>query len=232
MGDNRIQTFDEMLLDWKGISQDELIGDIDAWKRCFHEFVERQQQLRASGQWISGPSDLLGVIGKSRRETYHSAVLAWLLDPGAPHGLSTRFLEAILKECRPKAAIGAESLASTVTECEVARSKSRADIVVWSRDVTIVVEAKVDHVERPEQCDDLYADFREEQDALFVFLTPDGRKPKTATHEAADEFCTLSFRTIRSILHDTCENAGSDAAGSLGWHSVLSYLRTLEVEFP
>lgn len=45
--------------------------------------------LRASGRWISGPTAMLEIIGRTRSEAPHEKLIAWLLDPLATHGLGS-----------------------------------------------------------------------------------------------------------------------------------------------
>ena len=54
--------------------------------------VAIQRELEERGRWVSGPSDLLSVIGRSGDELTHSAMLAWLLAPSATHGFGSRQL--------------------------------------------------------------------------------------------------------------------------------------------
>ena len=144
--------FDRMTSDWRSIRASGTARSLAGWTTTFDQYIADQLELRDRGQWYSGPSDLLSVIGQSRRETFHCALLAWLMEPGAPHGLGTRYLVEVLKSCFSGVNWDAESLEGTATECEVVRPNSRADIVLWLGDWTVVFEAKVDHVERSRQC--------------------------------------------------------------------------------
>ena len=113
-----------------------------------------------SGEWIIGRPDLLGIIGRSRRELDHCAVIAWLLDPRGAHGLRTHFLEELLRKAFPKAPdFPPDDLALAWTETEVTRSTSRADIVVYLPEAIVVIEAKIDADEQDEQCDRLVGDW-------------------------------------------------------------------------
>ena len=65
---------------------------------------------------------------------------------------------------------------------------------MWGRNLTLIIENKVDAPEQPDQCDDLYENYKDEIEPLFLFLTPDGRPPFTATTPAAQRaFKTLSW---------------------------------------
>ena len=53
------------------------------------------------------------------------------------------------------------------------RNDREADLVVWGRNFTLVIENKVDALEQPSQCDDLFENFKNEKKPLFLFLTPE-----------------------------------------------------------
>lgn len=207
---------------------------VEAWEDRLATMRARMDELWRAGQWVSGPADLLGVIDRSRHETYHSAILAWLLDPGAPHGLFTTFLESMLRRLWPETSFDASALRGATTQTEVARERCRADIVVQAAGMTIIVEVKVDADERGEQCNDYFRVFSpESRDARFAFLTPDGRAPSTATDEdAANVFRRWSFRQIRDDLRALLADPARATDPAKGLYAVRTYLETLEVEFP
>src|SRR6266540_3645693 len=70
---------------------------IPAWEEDIEQLVAEQTALMNDGRWVGGPDDLLSIIGCSRRETYHSAILAWLLNPYGRHGLGTVLLAKLLQ---------------------------------------------------------------------------------------------------------------------------------------
>ena len=172
---------------------------VSEWETRVHELKADQRAIAAAGHWVRGPSDLLSVIGRERRETYHSKVLAWLMDPLAPHGLGSTFLGAFLVACDPSWELHG-TLHDVHIRCEEARPSCRADIVVWTDEFTLVVENKIDAAEGTDQCDRIYADFKDEPDPRFVFLSPSGRLPLTATGEARAHFRTVSYRTLTRDL--------------------------------
>lgn len=202
--------------------------DVDAWARAFGAIAREEQQLRAEGRWVHGRDDMFGVLGIERAEVRHSAIIAWLLDPCARHGLGTAFLERVLRRAFPDLVFG--DLDGARPTCEVTRGDCRADIVVWMNDATVVFENKVDAEESPQQCDILYERFIENVGARFVFLSPSGRKPATASGEAADAFAAMSFADVRAALDESLK--GPRATGSpWGRRAAEDYLRTLGREF-
>lgn len=201
---------------------------VATWLAALEAIRDEYHALRQAGRWTSGPTDLLSIIGRSRWETYHSALLAWLLDPNMQHGLGTRFLEALVSRCFPDEAFG--TLSDAWSQCEVQCGGGQVDIVVWSSALTLVIENKVDALETLGQCDIYFAAFGEEPDARFVFLTPSGSRPQTATGDAAQAFRTLSYRAVKedlqTVLAETAELPPAPARDV-----ALQYLRTLEREF-
>ena len=136
----------------------------------------------------------------------------------------------LLVSCFPGVTFTDEGLRVGVAECEVPKARSRADIVFTSSEITLVIEVKVNARERENQCDDLYSDYYDKPRPYFVFLTPDGKKPVSATGEACKEFATLSFRRIHDDLWDLVNNGQNDEP-SEGLHTIYTYLSTLRKEF-
>ena len=112
------------------------------------------------------------------------------------------------------------------------RNDREADLVVWGEDFTLVIENKVDATEQPRQCDDLYANFKNEKAPTFLFLTPDGRKPRTATSpDALRAFRTLSWPEVRTMIETALNESRPVPAGALAVEVVRNYLRTLQEQF-
>jgi hypothetical protein len=147
------------------------------------------------------------------------------MDPSGRHGLGTSLLEEILHLVFPDALVTAERLLGAAPECEVARPRSRADIVVWCPELTLVFEAKIDHIERDRQCEDLHEDFRTERGVRFIFLTPDGRDPETAKAV----FMPLGMTELREALEAALGRVRPVGAGAA---TAYSYAETLRREFP
>jgi hypothetical protein len=227
------QVFNDMLADWKGIEQ----ARIASWERAFEDMRQEELDLRQRGKWVSGPADLLSVIGYPRWENFHSRMLRWLLDPVAPHGLRAGFLDALLTHLYPDQPLPADLAAVTVKPEVFRRFKhtargTKADLVVWGRDrcFALVIEVKVDAGEQPDQCYRLHAEFKDETgDTRFIFLTRCGRTPSTATGPAKDAFRCLSFVAVQEILAGLLVNRTEITPGL---NTARSYLDTLCKEFP
>ena len=220
-----------MLSEWNAMLEDIAIGLSSQWESERKLMEARQLELVSNGEWLVGPTDLLSIIGRARWETYHNAVLAWLMDPCGTHEFGAAFLSWVVSAKLGLGRLALSELLKAKTACEVARPRSRADIVVRMPSATIVFEVKVDHFERDDQCRDLVLDWQEAPGAHFVFVTPHGRKPLTAG-ELADRFTSLSFRDIRSCLDGFLRGGGSFEEYGPGIHAVATYQATLKVEFP
>jgi hypothetical protein len=58
--------------EWSAIKRSEA-AYLQASGQLLDRMTVEQQSLRLEGKWLTGPADLLGVIGRGRRETYHCA---------------------------------------------------------------------------------------------------------------------------------------------------------------
>jgi hypothetical protein len=201
---------------------------IAEWTRTIEVVRREERDLRARGAWVHGRDDFFGILGFHRAEVKHSAMIAWLLDPCARHGLGTRFLAGFVRRLFPSEAF--ESLPVARTTCEVTRGDCRADIVVEMPETSIIIENKVDAVESPGQCDILFERFGEDIGSRFVLLTPTGKRPDSATGEAAEAFVSVSYADLSAVLEATLAETptGHDSWGR--W-TAKDYLRTLRREF-
>lgn len=194
------------------------------------------KDIRARGRWVSGPSDMLTILGRHRNELVHSRLLAWLLNPTGQHGLGDRFLRAFLESLWP----GDDTLAPGVVEIELERARTglnertglmveaRADLVIRLDAAVVVVENKVDAGEQPAQCERLYWSWvHDPTEVRWVYLTPTGRPPTTAASpEALAAWRTASYAQVTNSLSQVLDEA-SGSPGDLGRASARQYLATL-----
>ena len=197
------------------------------WSSRLPGLRTRYEDLIEAGLWLRGPADFFGIVGLSRSEVHHSAMIAWLLDPTGRHGLGVSFLSAVVESLFvPDSGRG---LRVQKVACEVARGDTRADIIVWADGMTLVIENKVDAEEGFRQCDRLYDKFASEPGPLFLFLSPTGRRPETATGDAAESFRALSYRTLIKLIEDSIPQASQQKSDGL--NLVENYLSTLKEQF-
>src|SRR3954454_6455055 len=62
----------------------------------FAKVKSEADALVDAGRWMSGPGDILSVLGRQRDELAHSRVIGWLLVPTNRHGLGRTFLTVLL----------------------------------------------------------------------------------------------------------------------------------------
>ena len=204
-----------------------LAEDVAAWDAAFREMEAEERDMLAAGQWWRGRPDLLGAGRVARRERVHCGVLAWLMDPIAPHGLGGKLLNEIL------GLVAVDPVPTDVwpfvrTKVEAPRNGFQADLIVEWPGGFVVFEAKVDDTEQDRQCERLFESFGGEDGGVLVFLTPGGRPPKTAFSAAAREAIRLlSFPQIRDCLDRLAPSCSSAPGGP----AVVTYLATLQTEF-
>jgi hypothetical protein len=216
--------------EWNAL-QSACAAEVAAWANTLDRMTVEQDSLRTAGRWMRGRDDFLGVLGLHRHEVWHSRMLAWLLDPCGHHGLGSRVLSALLQRAFGGDTARAESARLALAEptCEEARDGGRLDIIVRAPGLTLIIENKVDAVEAPGQCDAYFGSFGQEPGAQFIFLTPTGRPPGSASGLAAEAFASVSYRDIRLVVRAAMRTAQPDARGR---GIVEDYLRTLDREFP
>ncbi|MGK3987858.1 PD-(D/E)XK nuclease family protein [Sorangium sp. So ce136] len=222
----------DLASEWRAIvarEQETRVTQVAAWETQLAEIRAEQEALLRDGHWAAGPDDLLSILGQSRQELYHSALLAWLLDPQGRHGFGSGFLEALLRRCTSDPPTAELNRARPALD--VSKGKARADVVVAGPGLYLVIENKVDVREQPQQCDRIYESFGPEPGALFVFLSPSGRAPVTATGDAREAFKTMSYADIAVMLRDALACAPGKGATAHGREVASNYLATLEREF-
>ena len=216
--------------EWEEIAERQTTALLANWDKAMSEMRHQHDGLVSDGLWVSGPSDFLDIIDLARDENTHSRMLEWLLKPTARHGLGCGLVRRLVERCT------GEPMSAPVVVRKVAfsvwRSGREADLVVWGRNFTLIIENKVDASEQPDQCDDLYENFQNEIAPLFLFLTPDGSQPVTATTpEAQRAFRTLSWPEVRAMLEAALKESRPATAAANAVDVVGNYLRTLKEQF-
>ena len=200
------------------------------WHESMAVMCCQQDRLVSDGLWLTGPSDFLDIVGLARRENTHSRMLAWLLTPTARHGLGSGLVRRFVEHCTGGNEL--PPLAVRRVAFSEWRNDREADIVVWGRNFTLVIENKVDASEQPSQCDDLYENFKNEKEPLFLFLTPDGREPQTATTPCSHRaFRTLSWPEVRAMLESALNESRPKTDVAPAEEVVNNYIRTLKEQF-
>ncbi|MDE2715543.1 MAG: PD-(D/E)XK nuclease family protein [Chloroflexota bacterium] len=219
-----------MAIEWEEIAERQTRALLADWNEAMSEMRLLHDRLVSAGLWLSGPSDFLDIIGLARHENTHSRMLAWLLRPTARHGLGSGLVRRLMEHCIGELEL--EPVAVREVAFSVWRNGREADLVVWGRGFTLIIENKVDAQEQDAQCDDLYENFKHEIAPLFIFLTPGGRQPLTATkREAHRAFTALSWPMVRVMLEAALNESRLATALADAGDVVRNYLRTLKEKF-
>ncbi len=222
--------FHAMEREWGEVSMHRTRVLMAAWRGAMSEMRRQHDRLVSDGRWVTGPSDFLAIVAQARAENTHSRMLQWLLKPTGRHGLGSGLVRRLMEHCTREPAPA--SLAVRDVAFSQWRNDREADLVVWGEDFTLVIENKVDATEQPRQCDDLYANFKNEKAPQFLFLTPDGCKPSTATTPGARRaFKTLSWPEVRTMIETALNESRPPSAGAVAVDVVGNYLRTLREQF-
>ena len=164
-----------------------------------------ETELISQGRWAAGPATLFAALGLQHQEIANCRVLAWLLDPLAPHGLGATTLRSLLQHLN---SVSQEplfpsfgGLERTTVVLEEARGRTRADVILYGPSWAIVIEAKMGAAEQPEQGQRLAANW---PDAIYVFLTKRGRAMSTA---GASVWLPLTWTTVLNFVRDALRSA-------------------------
>ena len=215
---------------------------LSEWDDTLDRMKAKRARLQMEGLWYHGRPDLLRIIGRGRREIYHSQMLAWLLDPGTPSGLEHRFLVEFLRRLDESfGELEVEELYRAQVACEVVGAESRTDLLIRGETFTVAIEVKVDAGEGKEQLARMYRDYEPSPDPRFVFLTPGASPPRTHGDVPIETFHLMGFREVRDCLRTVLDALGAldTPPASLfesgrpegGIATCLAYLSTLEREF-
>ncbi len=215
---------------WTDISARRARALLTDWNEAMSEMRCQHDRLVSAGLWVTGPSDFLDIIGLARDENTHSRMLKWLLTPTARHGLGCGLVKGLVEHLTGEP-VPAPMAVSRV-DFSHWRNEREADLVVWGQNFTLIVENKVDASEQPDQCDDLYENYKSEIAPLFLFLTPDGRWPLTATTpEARGTFKAISWPEVRTMLEAALDKSRPATGVADAVDVVSNYLRTLKEQF-
>lgn len=191
----------------------------DTWPTAMAGMAAARARIVDAGQWVSGPADLMAVLGIGRKEVINCRMVAWLLDPLARHGVGTRLLSSLAAELDLD--IGDPTRVRVAVEVTKPNG-SRADIVLYTPEGQVVIEAKIDAGEGDEQAAVL--EHAWDGEALgFVFLTIDGGSPGSARHDG-ERWRTLRWAWIAERAQEFLEDAADvDELGARARESVSAW---------
>ena len=188
-----------------------LTSRLEEWRT--HSFCRMKAQLEnlPEDDPLRCPFGLFDTLGLARRETAHTAALAWLLDPRQSHGFGTALLRALLLHVSAASGqpeLQVEHVAAEHRAVLGGKHQGRIDVFAlgaWTdggeaiSPWVLAIEAKIDADEgedqlaRYEQWIDAYHSNKEK---YRVFLTPEGRCPEA---EKSD-WMPLSFLELVRIF--------------------------------
>lgn len=160
----------------------ELDGELRDHEEALLALIEALRKLERDFKLATG-FNVFDAVAIARQEIRHSRFLAFLLDPGSPHGLGSAFLRGILLSAvveHPDAPVSRlevaiADLAGCVVHCE--RDHFDITVEVPSLRLLFVIENKIDAAESDEQLSKYrqlaiarYRDYR----FMGTFLTPSG----------------------------------------------------------
>ena len=236
MSETWLDQFEAMRLEWAALAPTAPRADVPAWRNEFAGLVSRQKRLEERGRWVSGPADLLSVIGRRDHELTHSALIAWLLTPTAPHGFHDGLLRALLTEGWPGQELPETTLA--VVRREFVREGTlapRLDILIELGTAALIIENKVRSDEGVAQCESQFEQFASSwDDTRFLFVSLSGSLPATATSDAARAaWRATSYGAIRSKVEELLTDipAGPGRSTSEQWILTARRLWPQSVKF-
>lgn len=232
MVDAQEAAYQQMLTEWSELvspasAEERQPPDFHAWETDIARIAAEHDTLVTSGRWVVGVDDILTIVRRAHLEAHHSAMIAWLLNPLGKHGLGTALLDRLLQYC---GVYNSPALRRANVVLEVQRSGTRADIVVFAPGTTLVIENKVYAGEQERQCDRLHEHFGEDPGAVFLFLTPTGRTPSTATGLVRATWTSLSYPHLADMIEAVRSESSTNPSAS-GVSAVTNYLKTLRREF-
>jgi hypothetical protein len=172
------------------------------------------------------------VAGLKRSELRNAATLAWLLDPRGTHGLADAVLRALLGRVKhaPTWLVGQtdfRQIRVVTEESPVGSTENRVDISITGPTFLIFLEVKIDAQEGFRQLERYRVEAENKalslgvRNALVVYMTVDGRPPKTD-----DEVATLSWRDVERAVGDVARALPREDIRRLTLNQFATHVRT------
>jgi len=210
-----------------------LAEDLSTWRSHHQRLLQQCLAKIPCDDPLLGQVSLFRTMDYGRLETAHTRTLAWLLGDGE-HGFGNRLLEALLRHLRKGRQIHHIQVDQVESEylvdCGPARTEAgRLDVFAkgrWEEKGNevywlLVIEAKIDAEEGEEQLsqyDDWLEPCPQSTEVIRVFLTPDGRAPRT--NRAEWKWKVLSFVDLASVFRRVLP----DLQDTPGYHFLRYYL--------
>jgi len=202
-----------------------LAEDLLAWRKSQQRLLQQYLAKLPDDDPSVSPMSLFATMDYGRLETAHTRALAWLLGKNE-HGFGNQLLEALLQHVLKDRRIRLTKEAKVEAERSIPDGR-RIDILAdchWEEQgqevaLRLVIEAKIDAEEGHEQLAVYDRWLRKHPGAgkvLRVFLTLEGREPKTALNP---------WQSLRFVdLASTLNHAASGLKELPGYHFLRYYL--------
>ena len=180
--------------------------------------------------------NLFDVLKIERRESQHSALLAWLLDPRGSHGLRDYFLRRFLSlaaaEAHDRQVAGVTPLdvdGWKLSNVEVATERHNIDVLIIDETDGLVcfIENKIGSAEHSDQLSKYLDTVSREYDGLTslpIFLTPEGLEPESDFD--ALRYVLIDYARVAELIERTLQTRGSTISVSVAGF-MEQYARTL-----
>lgn len=157
--------------------------------------------------------NIFNVLGVSEKEVIMCRFLADLINPEGKHGLGNVFLRSFISEVlsdeRNKLNWGDDDFnhAHVVTEYLINDSLRRIDIVIYSNNRFLPIEAKINAEDQPSQCYEYweyaknweYARSKNDKDACIWYLTKYGSDPSQGSRQNSNGSISMPDDKIHKI---------------------------------
>jgi hypothetical protein len=173
-----------------------------------------------------------------RKERYHNAMLAWLLDPDQSHGLDdallSRFLERVGVENYTKDDFREIQAEYTLWAVDSSATR-RLDIFIGTRNHRIYIENKVfaSSIDDQELKDQAYCirDDARDKEFVHVLIVPRRRDIRPSTQVIVDEcdIRTLEWSELVKLLEDIASKDDADLHVRVILEQYLSYVKEVIV---
>ena len=180
--------------------------------------------------------NLFDVLKIERRESQHSALLAWLLDPRGSHGLRDYFLRRFFSlaaaESHDRQIAGVTPLdvdGWKLSNVEVATERHNIDVLIIDETDGLVcfIENKIGSAEHSDQLSRYLDTVSHEYDGLTplpIFLTPEGLEPESDFDTR--RYVPIDYGRVAELIERTLQTRGSTISLSVAGF-MEQYARTL-----
>lgn len=196
--------------------------DIRSDQQALEDFVLANPELDEL-EILLDQFNIFEAMRAERTEIRHSDFLAFLMDPGRPHGLGDSVLKSILqavlkaKGDYPAGVTPVDLDSWDMMGASVSREEFNTDILVRyeyaGRKLIVLIENKIDSAEHSDQLRRYYdgvAASDTQAQIIAIYLTPDGEQPSD------DRFLPLDYESVADLLGDLIDRRRNQLGEAVG----------------